>query len=70
MINKTTEVPYSMQSALEKICIAQAGYIEMLAAAYLKETDIPASQAELVQVMEGYEIRWYFRKRDVVPKTD
>ena len=38
-------------------------YIEMMAAAYLKETNIPASEVELVQVIEGYKIRWYFQKR-------
>lgn len=41
-----------------------AEHLEMYAAAYLKETNIPASEAELVQEMDGLKIRWYFQKRE------
>ena len=44
----------------------EAVYIEMMAAAYLKETDIPASEVELVRVdefTEGRTFRYFFRRR-------
>lgn len=40
-------------------------YLEMMAAAYLKETKIPATEVELIQQLSGEGvIRWYFRRRE------
>ena len=40
-------------------------YLEFLAGAFLKETGLKASEAELVMVTDpiGYTVRWYFRRR-------
>jgi hypothetical protein len=38
-------------------------HIEMMAAAYLQETNLNPEEVELVEVQEGNLIRWYFRKR-------
>lgn len=52
-----------LHNLVKRVSTATSEYIEMLAAAYLKETNIPAGDAELVQVIDGYKIRWYFQKK-------
>ena len=49
---------------LTRLFAVSGTYIEMMAAAYQKETNLPASEVELVQQMDGYKIRWYFQKRE------
>ncbi len=52
------------QEMIDRVVSASAEYVEIMAAAYLKETNLPASEVELVQQMDGYKIRWYFQKRE------
>lgn len=56
-----------MQATVDRAARARTANLEMLAAAYLKETNIPASEAELVEQVvsdeKGTRMVWYFRKR-------
>ena len=52
-----------LERLVDSLRMASNEYIEMMAAAYLKETNIPANEVELVQQIDGYKIRWYFQKR-------
>ena len=44
-------------------------YIEMMAAAFIKETGLKATECELVQEqdLDHFRIIWYFRRRDPTP---
>ena len=45
------------------IMARQKDYIEMFAAAYLNQTNIPPDKAVLVQQWEGNTIRWWFEEK-------
>lgn len=54
--------PY--EALVHKYCESTWGRIEKLQAAYLKETNLKATEAELVQHMNtNGDIVWYFRPR-------
>jgi uncharacterized HAD superfamily protein len=46
-----------------RIETTRAEHIEMMAGAYLKATDIPIQEVELVEEHDGLMMRWYFRRR-------
>jgi len=48
----------------DALVIANSRYIEIMCAAYLKETDIPASEVMLVQQINPDGVKfWFERKR-------
>ncbi len=53
-----------IEDLVEKVLRTRAAYIEMLAAAFLKETGLKASESMLVEEKAGNQIRWYFKKRE------
>lgn len=55
-----------LEQSVEQIMALRHGYIEMLAAAWLKETAIPATEAEIVEVHNGTETVWFIRRRNLV----
>ena len=63
MIEPSIEPHDLLARITSKASEIQATHLEMFAAAYLKETSIPASEAELVQEFRDMRIVWYFRRR-------
>lgn len=49
-----------------KIGFTTSQYIEMMAAAYLKETDLKPSEVELVMQVKGNVWSWSFRRREEI----
>lgn len=52
-----------MKKAIEIEQEIRINHLEMLAAAFLKQTDLSPTECELVQERKGLETIWYFRKR-------
>lgn len=52
-----------IENIIEKAGKTRESMIEMLAAAFIKETGLNPSEAVLVQEMAGNKIIWYFKKR-------
>ena len=48
------------------IGITTLDYLEKMAAAYLKETNLKPSEVELVMQVSGNVYRWWFRKREEI----
>ena len=65
------EARESFEAMARRVMENQAAHIEMMAAAYLKATDLPPDRVELVQENQGNKIIWYFRERQppASPKT-
>jgi hypothetical protein len=51
------------QNAVEEYCRQHNSHIEAFCAAYLKMTDIPPTEAVLVEERTATGFRWYFERR-------
>jgi hypothetical protein len=68
-IKQETDMDRMMRNTMQEVMARSAIYLEFLAGAFLKETGLKASEAELI--METIEdpgsfsrkIKWYFQKR-------
>jgi antitoxin component of RelBE/YafQ-DinJ toxin-antitoxin module len=60
-----TDNPFEeeMHRVMEKIGGSKSRYIEMMAAAYIKETNIPAIEAVLVTQYTNDGVRFWFAKK-------
>lgn len=52
-----------LRGTVDKVTIQRSLYVEMLCAAFLKETDIPPSEAVLVEEKTATGWRWYIERR-------
>lgn len=59
-----TEMQQWLESETAKQSGIRAEMLEQLAAAYSLRCDIPPDEAELVEVRDGMEVRWFFRRRE------
>ena len=59
-------VQYRMRDLIFALALREEIYIEMMAAAFLKQTEIPANECELVmeRTFDGGEYKFYYRRRD------
>ena len=71
-VNKTLEPEWmkKINDHVQDTLDIRNEYIEMMAMAYLKMTDIHPSEVELVEEREGLRTRWYFRRKDARPNRD
>jgi len=72
-LNKAQEIYYSPPEVMKReLSERSAMYLEFMAAAFIKETGIPASECELVceqlPSINGFKIIWYFKKREIHPR--
>ena len=65
-VNKTLEPEWmkKINDHVQDTLDIRNEYIEMMAMAYLKMTDVHPSEVELVEEKEGLRTRWYFRRKN------
>jgi hypothetical protein len=62
--------PDALNQTIEEILKRNAQYLDMMAAAYLQQTGIPAAEVCLVRVDRSYGMVWYFARNSDVEGWD